>query len=106
LVNTCNQGRYFIEKEIFCDPHRDVVMQRTSFNPLLGQRQDYHLYVLLSPHLGNRGQDNSAWVGDYKGIPMLFACRKGYCLALASSSPWLKRSAGFVGVSDGWQDLS
>ncbi len=106
LVNTCNQVRYAIEKEIFCDPHRDVVLQRASFKALIGQRQDYHLYVLLSPHLGNYGMGNTAWVGDYKGTPMLFACREGYCLALACSSPWLKLSAGFVGVSDGWQDLS
>jgi glucoamylase len=36
---------------------------------------------------------------------MLFAQRKGLALALASSAPWLKRSAGFVAFSDGWQDL-
>jgi glucoamylase len=105
LVNTCLQGRYSIEKEIFSDPHRDVVLQRTSFKALVGQPQDYHLYVLLSPHLGNRGQGNLAWVGDYKGVPMLFACRDNYSLALACSLPWLKRSVGFVGISDGWQDL-
>ena len=26
--------------------------------------------------------------------------------ALACSAPWKNRSAGFVGISDGWQDLS
>ena len=51
--------------------------------------------------------DNTAWVDDYKGTPMLFATgRGGFSLALASSAPWLARSVGYVGVSDGWQLLS
>ncbi len=105
LVNTCLQGNYRIEKEIVADPKRDVVLQRTRFVPLRGSLSDYHIYVLLAPHLGNRGAGNTAWVGDYKGVPMLFAMRDGQALALACSAPWLKRSAGFVGTSDGWQDL-
>ncbi len=105
LENTCLQGRYRIEKEILADPRRDVILQQTLFAPLQGGLNDYHLYVLLSPHLGNRGSENTAWVGHYKGIPMLFAQRDSFTLALACSSPWLKRSAGFVGVSDGWHDL-
>jgi glucoamylase len=36
---------------------------------------------------------------------MLFAEREHHALALASSAPWLARSVGFVGVSDGWQEL-
>jgi glucoamylase len=105
LVNTCRQGRYRIEKKILTDPRRDVVLQYTRFTSLQGSLDDYHLYVLLAPHLGNRGDGNTAWIGDYKGVPMLFAERDGNALALACSAPWLKRSAGFVGASDGWQDL-
>src|SRR5437764_5237912 len=38
---------------------------------------------------------------------MLFATRQeGTSLALACSVPWLARSVGYVGVSDGWQLLS
>lgn len=106
LVNTCNQGRYRIEKDIIADPARNVVLQRTLFVPLQGSLDNYHLYVLLAPHLGNQGADNTAWIGDYKGIPMLFAERDDDALALACSAPWLKRSAGYVGSSDGWQDLA
>jgi len=61
--------------------------------------------VLLAPHLANHGAGNTAWRGEYKGIPMLFAERDGYALALACSAPWIARSVGFVGVSDGWQQL-
>ena len=105
VVNTCKQGRYRIEKEILTDPRRDVVLQQTCFVPLHGGLTDYHLFVLLAPHLGNRGYGNTARVGDYKGVPMLFAERESNALALACSAPWAKRSVGFVGVSDGWQDL-
>jgi glucoamylase len=105
LVNTCEQGRYRIEKEVVTDPKRDVLLQSTCFVPLQGTLEDYHLYALLAPHLGNRGAGNTAWLDDYKGLPLLCAEREGNALALACSAPWLGRSAGFVGVSDGWQDL-
>ncbi|MGE5223501.1 MAG: glycoside hydrolase family 15 protein, partial [Omnitrophica WOR_2 bacterium] len=105
LTNTDSAGRYMVEKEIITDPARDTVLQRTVFTPLQGTLSDYHVYALLAPHLGNRGRDNDAWVGNYKGMPMLFADRDGYSLALACSTGWRKQSVGYAGVSDGWQDL-
>jgi glucoamylase len=106
LVNTCNEGRYRIEKEILSDPMREVVLQRIRFTPLVGTLSDYSLFALLAPHLGNSGGGNTAWVGEVKGRPMLFAERDGMALALACSTNWVRRSAGFVGVSDGWCDLN
>ncbi len=106
LINTDLQGRFWIEKEIFTDPYRNVVLQKTRFEPLVGSLSDYRVYVLLAPHLGNCGAGNTGWVNDYKGEPMLFAERGACALALACSAPWLHRSVGFVGFSDGWQDLS
>ncbi len=105
LRNTDLDGFYRIEKEVLADPSRDVVLQRVRFVPLHGTLADFRLYVLLTPHLANRGSGNTAWVGDYKGTPMLLAERADAALALASSAPWLARSAGFVGFSDGWQEL-
>ncbi|MBS0613272.1 MAG: glucan 1,4-alpha-glucosidase [Proteobacteria bacterium] len=106
LMNTCRAGRYRIEKDILTDPLRDTVLQRTRFVALAGNLADYHLYALAAPHLGNHGCGNSAWIDEYKGVPMLFAQREGSALAIACSAPWRRRSAGFVGISDGWQDLS
>jgi glucoamylase len=106
LTNTDNSGRYRIHKEVFTDPYRSVVLQKIRFEPLQGELSDYHLYALLSPHLANFGSGNTGWVGDYKGMPMFFAERDGTALALGSSAPWKKMSVGFVGTSDGWQDLS
>jgi len=106
LVNTHRGGRYRIEKEILSDPRRDAVLQRTRFVPLRGQLSDYHVYAVLAPHLGNRGCGNTAWVGQYEEPRMLFAQRNDLALALACSTPWQRCSVGFVGASDGWQDLN
>ncbi len=106
LTNTSRDGRYIIEKEIVTDPYRETVLQKVKFTANKGDLSDYQLYILLSPHLGNQGSGNTAWIGEYHGTPILYAQYKDNVLALACSTPWLKKSAGFVGYSDGWQDLS
>ncbi len=106
LTNTEIGGRYRIKKEVLCDPYRNVVLQKVRCEPLKGQLSDYHLYALLAPHLANFGYHNTGWVGDYKGLPMFLAEHDGTALALACSAPWKKMSVGFVGASDGWQDLA
>src|SRR5207249_4167439 len=105
VTNTCDEQRYRIEKEILADPRREVVLQQVRLTPLRGTLADYRLFALLAPHVGNSGGGNTAWVGDVKGTPMLFAERDGTALALACSASWSRRSAGFVGASDGWRDL-
>jgi glucoamylase len=105
LINTCRNGRYRIEKQIVTDPQRDTALQQVRFIALQDTLCDYQLHVLLAPHLGNQGGGNTAWVGEFEGTPLLFALRAGTALALACSAPWTKRSAGYVGSSDGWQDL-
>lgn len=98
LINTCKEGRYRIEKEIIAHSETDAVVQKITFTPLLSELSSYHLYMIVAPHLGNRGGGNNAWIGEHKGVEMLFAEREGYALAVACSVPWLARSAGFVGV--------
>lgn len=103
VANTSRDGCYEITKRIISDPLRPTILQHITFNPR--QQGTYRLYALLAPHLGDMGGNNNAWLDDQNGIPLLLADRDGCVLALACSSPFLKRSAGFVGTSDGWQDL-
>ncbi len=103
ITNTCARGRYRVLKRIVTDPERDVVLQSIRFEPA---GDGLRLFALLSPHLVNGGAHNTAWVGDYKGTPMLLAEGDGTALAMAASVPWKARSAGFAGVSDGWQQVS
>jgi glucoamylase len=108
LVNTHRpkEGvpRFRIIKRVITDPTRDVVLQQVRLEVLSGP--PLRLFALLAPHLVNAGTNNTAWLGDYKGQPMLFAEGGGAALALASSTPFLARSVGYAGASDGWQDLS
>jgi len=87
IVNICHQKKYSIEKEIITDPFRDILLQQIRFKPSSKNKSStYNLYVLLAPHIHNRGKENNGWIDDYKGIPMFFTHRDGITLALASSS--------------------
>jgi glucoamylase len=105
VTNTCIDGRYRIVKTIVTDPDRSVLLQDVQFEALRGALAEYRLYVLLAPHIGNQGYGNTGWVGDYKGVPMLFAQRENCALALACSANFAAASCGYVGVSDGWQQI-
>ncbi len=105
VENHCAMGRYRISKQIFADPTRDVLLQRVKFIPASGDLAELRLFVTLSLRLADQGKGNSGWVGSYRSWPMLLGQRDDHALALASSAPWLRRSAGFVGQSDAWQDI-
>jgi glucoamylase len=104
FFNACTDGRYTIEKRICCSSDFDVVLQQVRFIPHVGALEDYHLTFLVSPHLGNQGSGNTAWTGDFKGTPMLFASRDALAMAVASSAPWSARSVAFAGPGDAWHE--
>jgi glucoamylase len=104
LINECEHGRYKIEKEIITDPRLDVLLMRTRF-AATNDSDELSVYILLAPHLDDGGAHNSAWVDKLWGEDFLFAERNGNALALGCSVAFLKCSAGYVGFSDGWQDL-
>lgn len=105
VINTCYKNNYLIEKEILTDPHRNTVLQNIRFTAQKKTLSDYHLYALLAPHLENAGSKNTAWLDEFDGMYVLFAQHKDCALALLCSHPYLKRSVGYVGSSDGWRDL-
>ncbi len=105
VVNTCKEKKYTIEKEIITDPCRNTVLQKVKFKPKK-KTDKFKMYLLLAPHLNDQGEGNTGWVGDYKGIPMLFAYRAGISMAVGCFySKFIKRSIGYVGHSDGYTDL-
>ncbi|CAN7275549.1 glucan 1,4-alpha-glucosidase [Mesorhizobium amorphae] len=105
LINTAADGSWRVEKRIVTDPKCPALLQEITFMPLIGLAADCRVHALLAPHLVNAGMGNTAWVGEHKGKPVLFASGRGVSLALASSLPWGACSAGYVGFSDGWQQL-
>lgn len=105
IVNTARDGRYRLEKDIITDPARDCVLQRIRFTALKGDVADYKITALLAPHLVNAGQMNTAWISEFEDRPVLFATGRSRYLALVCDIPWTAMSVGFVGTSDGWQQL-
>jgi len=103
IVNESLNKKYKIIKEIIADPQRDCILQKIKF--ISYDKDSYHLYFLASPHLANRGSENTGWVGYFKGTKMLFAERDSTGLVVASSIPWKNASVGFVGLQDGWHHL-
>lgn len=87
---------YQLTLEVLPDPERDVLLVRFD---LAGP---YRLVVILAPHLDSSGRNNNAWVGDGDG----FARSGEYCACLAADTPLQNLSCGYVGASDGWQDLN
>ena len=106
LVNTAVDGRYRISKTVFSDPVREVVLQQIQFEALVGAASDYEVHVIVAPHLVNAGAENTGWCGDFKGHQMLFAEGEGHVARGGFLGAVARRSAGYVGVSDGWQTLS
>ena len=106
LTNSQPNGRYRIVKQVLTDPHRSVVFVHTQLEVLDETlRGKLRLYALLAPHLGGFGAGNSgscAEIGDNK---LLHAQRENVHLLMACSSGFSRRSVGYVGFSDGWQDL-
>lgn len=106
VTNLARDGRYRIDKQIISDPARPCLIQRIRFTPLAGAPADYRVYALLAPHLVNAGMSNSAWISAQRDVTLLYASGRSRYLALGSSLPWRSRSVGFVGQSDGFQQLS
>ncbi len=104
-TNTDSQYRYRVVKETISDPKAPVVLVRTRFEALKPEANNYRIYTLVAPHIGNQGMGNSARRISVDGRDCLVAERAGKALAVIASIPFLKSSCGFVGSSDGWTDL-
>jgi len=100
------EGRYRLIKEIIADPHQACVLIHTVFQVAPQWQGKLHLYALVAPHLEVGGWNNSAMRTTSAGKTVLLAWKQKTCLALGCSAGFLQTSCGFVGQSDGWQDLN
>lgn len=87
---------YTLELEAVPDSMRDVLMLRYALDG-----DGCRLYVLLAPHLVPDIADNNASAGP----DALRATGDHSALVLCSDAGFERASAGYVGVSDGWQDF-
>ena len=107
LTNADPDGRYRIVKEVFSDPHQPVLLQRVRLEVIdEALRGRLRVFVLLAPHAGADGRGNHAAACDDAGEPLLRAWRDGVHMTLGAKPAFLRRSVGFSGESDGFQDLA
>src|ERR1044071_6082730 len=107
ITNVDPDGRYRIVKEVIADPHQSCVLIHTRLEAadpnLLAKLR---LFALLAPHLEVGGQGNNGNVVQTNWGKVLTAHKGATWLVLAASVPFLRCSCGYVGTSDGWQDLA
>jgi glucoamylase len=103
--NRDREGRYCLTREMIADPHYPVVLVHTRIegDPALLAR--LHVYALLSPHLEGGGMGNSGRLMEIAGKRVVVAWKQDMSLTMACLNGFSRASCGYVGSSDGWQDL-
>ncbi len=106
MTNTNEQYDYRIIKEVVTDPHYSCLLMHTRLEGDESLLERLQLYALLAPHLNVGGSGNNGYLETVGGRDLLMAQKDGVWLAMAASIPFLRRSCGYVGASDGWTDLA
>jgi glucoamylase len=107
LTNSDPAGRYRIIKDVITDPHASVFLMKSRVE-ILDQRLQGKLkvYALLAPHMKGLGWHNSAWCYDIDCRPVFRVQREDVHMVFGAWPDFIRRSVGYVGFSDGWQDIS
>lgn len=106
LTNSDREGRYRLLKEIVVDPHSSVLLIHTRLEILDEKlRGKLRLYALLAPHMKGTGMNNSANLCGLAGRKLIEAKREDIDMSFGCEPDFTRRSVGYVGFSDGWQDL-
>jgi glucoamylase len=98
--------RYQLVKEVISDPHQACVLVRVNLNIAEAWRGKLKAYFLLAPHLEVGGWNNSARKLEVAGRTVLLAAKNSTYMALGCDRGFRRASCGFVGFSDGWQDIN
>jgi glucoamylase len=102
LINSEPDGRYRLVKHVLTDPHRSVLLVHTRLEVAdESLRGKLRLYALLAP----QGARNSGWCSEIGASAIIHAQRENVRLVMACDPGFSRRSVGYVGASDGWQDL-
>jgi glucoamylase len=99
------EKRYTVTKEFVCDPHHSVVLMNVKITGDEAVLRRMKCYALLAPHLNGGGAGNSARSVKVAGKRALLAWKGPVSLAMGVDCGFTRSSCGYVGVSDGYQDL-
>ncbi len=98
-------GRYRVTKVVISNPHFPTVLMHVKIEGDEEVLRRMKCYALLSPHLNGGGAGNSARSVDVAGKRSLLAWKGNTSLAMGADCGFTRSSCGYVGASDGYQDL-
>lgn len=98
IINRDKDGKYEIEKHVFTDPDEQSLFVRVIFR---SKGKGIIPYLYVNPHMNNTGGSDQAWV-DLKSLN---ASEGDNYMTVLGSRKFKQASAGFVGVSDGINEL-
>jgi glucoamylase len=104
VTSTDKQGRWAATKQVVADPQADAILFTVAFQALQGQPEDYRLYLLYTPRIGNDGAGDLSSVRD--GVAEAWDERAGaYTALVASPDPGLI-TTGYTRKNDLAADLA
>jgi glucoamylase len=106
VVATDPCGRYTVTKEFITDPHHSVVLMNVKIKGDEDLLSKLKCYALLAPHLDGGGAHNSARSVEIAGSRCILAWKNQLSLAFGADCGFTRSSCGYVGTSDGYQDIS
>lgn len=107
ITNADPEGRYQLVKELIVEPHSSVFLMHVRLDILdKSLRGKLRLFALLAPHLKGTGSHNSAWLCETGNGKLFGSQRDELEMAFGCRPDFLRRSVGYVGASDGWQDIT
>ncbi len=105
-IMSCPDGRYRLVKEVITDPHQNSLLMNVTLEGDEGLLEALHVYVLCAPHLKIGGCHNNAEVVMSNDRHLLVGWRDDRYCALRATCRYRQTSVGYVGASDGYQDVS
>jgi glucoamylase len=106
VTNREKEGRYVIHKTILGDPHQNCLLIDTEIEASSELLRKLRVYILCAPHLEIGGWHNNGQVLRYDNNTILAANKGETWLVISATVPFTECSCGYVGVNDGWTDLS
>jgi glucoamylase len=104
VTSTDKQGRWAATKQVVADPQADAILFTVAFQALQGRPEDYRMYLIYTPRLGNDGDGDLSSVRD--GVAEAWDERAGtYTALVASPDPGLI-TTGYTRKNDLAADLA
>ncbi len=109
ITYTDREGRYRLVEDISSAAGSDAVIVRTALETETGSALDYQVYLVIEPGLAGTADGDTITVNVSEAVALLSdrqpANGPPTFMAIATDTPWVTASAGYLGANDGLSDL-